>query len=157
MKHKIEKKFLYEGLGFPVYLINVPMIEVMGVWTPNINYNKLQKILLFSLAHKPFSLTGNEIRFVRKYFEKSMEEFGKNFGITHAAISKWEAEENSPIKTDINTEICIRLFILDNLEAKDEEFGRIYREFITSKEKKIKQNEITPIYLDAEKEDLIAI
>jgi hypothetical protein len=48
------KRFIYEGLGFPVVLVDVPFIEVKGIWTPAINYNDLQKNVLRELYHKPF-------------------------------------------------------------------------------------------------------
>ena len=38
---KRAKRFLYEGLGFPIELINVRLVKKRGVWTPAINYNKL--------------------------------------------------------------------------------------------------------------------
>lgn len=157
MKKKRQKRFEYNGFGFPVVLMNVPMIKAMGVWTPHINYNKLQKLLLIALAHKPAPLTGNEVRFIRKYFEKNMEEFGKYFGITHAAVSKWENKKNRPVNTDINTEICLRLFILDHLQVSDEDFRRVYKEVAQQDISKIKKIDIEPLFFDAEKEELIAI
>jgi transcriptional regulator with XRE-family HTH domain len=157
MRNKIEKTFLYNGFGFPVLLVNVPMIEVMGVRTPDINYNKLQKTLLFFLAKDSVLFTGNEIKFIRKHFEMSMEEFAKFFGVTHAAISKWEAKGNQPINTDKTTEICIRLFIFDRLLGeKDSKFREIFRE-ISSKELALNPPKFKPISYDAEKEELIAV
>jgi len=157
MKQKIQKAFEYKGFGFPIILMNVPMIEVMGVWTPHINYNKLQKILLLTLAHKPIPLTGNELRFIRKYFELSMEEFGKFFGVTHAAVSKWEKKKNRLLNTDINTERCFRLFIMDHLKVRDEDFRRIYKEVIIQDIAELKKLDIEPFTFDAKKEDLMAI
>lgn len=158
MKQKIQKEFEYGGFGFPITLVNVPMIEVMGVWTPHINYNKLQKVLLLALAHKPGPLTGNELRFLRKYFELNMETFGKLFGVTHAAVSKWENKGDQPLNTDINTERCLRLFIMDHLDVKDEDFRRIYKEVADQDITEPKKLDIEhPFHIDAEKEELMAI
>ena len=63
-KTKTETRFEYVGLGFPVILQNVPMIEVRGLWTPNIDHNLLQKVVLYALANLPSALTGNHIRFI---------------------------------------------------------------------------------------------
>ena len=32
MKKRKKKTFIYEGLGFPIKLINVPMKKVFGEW-----------------------------------------------------------------------------------------------------------------------------
>jgi len=72
MERKICEQFLYQGLGFPIHLLNVPMIKTRGKWTPDIDYNKLQKAILNALVKKQSSLTGNEIRFIRKYFRKTL-------------------------------------------------------------------------------------
>jgi hypothetical protein len=34
MQTKKQKRFVYQGLGFPVLLLNVEMGKVRGVWTP---------------------------------------------------------------------------------------------------------------------------
>jgi hypothetical protein len=64
-KQKIEKEIIYDGLGFPIILRNVPMVEIRGVWTPDIDLNVLQRVVLLSLAHHLKSLTGNQIRFIK--------------------------------------------------------------------------------------------
>ena len=87
-KQKVQKKFVYEGLGFPVVFRNVPMIEIRGVWTPDIDYNVLQKVVLLALAHCPAELTGNQIHFIRSWFGMTKTDFGKKFGVTHPAIVK---------------------------------------------------------------------
>jgi DNA-binding transcriptional regulator YiaG len=65
------------------------MKKVFGEWFLDINLSKLQNILRL-LVHKTISLTGEEIRFIRKYFEKTTTEFGLIFGATYAAVLKWE-------------------------------------------------------------------
>lgn len=128
MEKKIKKRLLYEGLGFPVCLMNVPLMKTRGQWTPDIDYNTLQKAVLIALSCKSSPLTGNEIRFVRKYFGKTLESFGDEFGVSHAAVIDWEKEENQPIKINPATEKCIRLFILDSLQVSDHAFREGYQE-----------------------------
>ena len=36
MNTKIQKEYVDMGFGFPVYLQNVPMVKVRGVWTPKV-------------------------------------------------------------------------------------------------------------------------
>ena len=33
---KVQKRFVYEGFGFPVLFLNVPMIKIRGNWTPDV-------------------------------------------------------------------------------------------------------------------------
>lgn len=122
--HKIET-FIYEGLGFPVKLINVQMKKVLGEWALDINLSKLQRDILHILVYKQHPLTNAEIRFIRKYFELTTTAFGKIFGVSHAAVIKWES---GPKNIPPTTELCVRLFILDRLHAKNEEFGKLYHE-----------------------------
>jgi hypothetical protein len=120
--HKTET-FIYYGLGFPVKLINVPMKKVFGEWALDINLGKFQRDILHLLVYKKLPITGTELRFIRKYFELTTTAFGKAFGVTHAAVLKWESGQGRIPPT---TEFCVRLFVLDKLRAKNEEFGRLY-------------------------------
>lgn len=76
---KVEKRFVYEGFGFPVVFRNVPMAKVRGVWTPQVDYNKLARDVALALARKPARLTGSEIRYIRLFFEMTLESFGRRF------------------------------------------------------------------------------
>ncbi len=54
MEKKRVKKFRYKGLGFSIVLFDVPMVKVRDIWTPAIDYNELQKAVLWSYATCPF-------------------------------------------------------------------------------------------------------
>jgi hypothetical protein len=129
METKKVKRYIYEGLGFPIILLNVSLVKKRGIWTPAVNYNKLQKEVLLALSHKPAMLTGNEVHFIRTYFEKTLESFGKCFGVTHAAVLTWEKFGDHPAKINPTTELCIRLFILEKLNMNNQIFRDAFREF----------------------------
>lgn len=154
MERKTKDDFLYEGFGFPVHLLNVPMLKTRGEWTPDIDYNQLQKTILASLATKSFSLTGNEVRFIRKYFKKTLEAFGQEFGVSHVAVLDWEKEENSPIKINPATEKCIRLYIIDELHVGDHKFRESYHEVeikkLAKQQKSKKKFQFEPLIFDAQ-------
>jgi len=40
MEKKIQKKFVDQSLGFPVMLLNAPLVKVRGQWALHINYNE---------------------------------------------------------------------------------------------------------------------
>lgn len=124
MKKKARlQTIVYEGLGFPIKLINVPTKEIFGEIVLDINLNKFQRDVLNAMVYKNSSMNGAEIRFIRKYFEMTTTSFGKAFGVTHAAVLKWESNRSRLPPT---TELCLRLFILDKLNAKNAEFGKLY-------------------------------
>jgi hypothetical protein len=124
-KTKREKLFIDTGFGFPVALLNVPMIEIRGVWTPNIDYTKLSDEVLKSLVTKPARLTGNEVRFIRLTFEMTLKEFAKRFYVTHPCVINWEKEKDKSTGMNWITEKDIRLFVFDKITEK-EDFRPVY-------------------------------
>jgi len=147
METKKVKKFTYEGLGFPVILVDVSLIKKRGIWTPAIDYNKFQKQVLLALSHKPFALTGNEVHFIRTYFEMTLENFGKHFGVTHVAVLNWEKMHNKPAKISPTTELCIRLMILEKLNMNNQIFRETFRGFDIQGIAKDQKKTIKPIAL----------
>ncbi len=129
MKRKIVEQFEYEGLGFPVLLLNVPVRSVRGLEIPDINYNTLQRNVLLELCQNSLPLTGHEVRFIRQYFEMTYREFGNHFGVTHASVIHWEKSKNDLAKIVPTTELCIRLYVLDALKADNKLFRTTFREF----------------------------
>jgi len=154
MDRKIIDHFFYEGLGFPIHLLNVPMMKTRGEWTPDLDYNQLQKAVLVALATKPFSLTGNEIRFIRKHFRRTLEAFGQEFGVSHVAVMDWEKEKNNPVKINPATEKCVRLFIIDELHVGDHKFRESYHQVEIKKlaqlQKSKRKLHYEPLTFDAE-------
>ncbi len=124
---KIKKEIIYDGLGFPIILRNVNMIECRGVLIPDIDLNVLQKVVLLTLAHHPTYLTGNQIRFIRIWLGLTQSAFGKLFGVTHPAIVKWEKSKNSPSKMNFSTQRDLRLWLLDQLLTRDEDFRKAFK------------------------------
>ena len=149
---KIEKEFVYEGLGFPVVLINVPMILVRGIWTIDCDLNILQKATLLALAHSAHNLTGNQIHFIRSWLGLTQSKFGDIFGITHVAVVKWEKMANKSSKMSLNTQREIRMWILDHLLTQDEDFRKAFKIIHAKKF----SDKVTPLKIDAPI-DLVAI
>jgi DNA-binding XRE family transcriptional regulator len=91
MQRKTET-FIYQGLGFPIELINAPMKKIFGKWVIDIDLNALQLFVFKELIRKPSPLTGKELKFMRKFLEMSRAEVGKILGIHPATICTWEAQ-----------------------------------------------------------------
>jgi DNA-binding transcriptional regulator YiaG len=122
---KKTKSYIFEGLGFPVILVNAPWKKVFGEWALDINFKNLQNDVLHALIHKPMPLNGQELRFIRKFLEMTTTKFGKLFGVTHGTVLKWENEQ---VRINPATELCIRLYIKDRQITKDKEFRKFYHE-----------------------------
>lgn len=118
MNKKTESQFIDHGCGFPILLLNVPMIKVRGKWIPDINYEILERSVLLHLCYKPCKLTGNEIRFIRLFFDLTLQNFAKRFGVQHPTIVKWEKFKNDPTNMSLGTEKDIRLFVMKELRGK---------------------------------------
>ncbi|HSW75888.1 MAG TPA: hypothetical protein VLG50_02510 [Candidatus Saccharimonadales bacterium] len=118
MKKKILKNYTYEGLGFPITLHNVEFVEIDGEFHPKIDVRKVSDMAIISLVDQKSRLTGNQIKFIRKYFSKSLREFSVIVNESHMAVKKWENFNDKPTNMDINIEILLRLFIYDQTSIK---------------------------------------
>ena len=138
------KTFIYQGLGFPIELIDAPMKKVLGEWVIDIDMNELQKFIFKGLIHKPYPLTGKEMRFMRKFIGLSTTDFGEKLGLSHATVVKWEKEQAkiSPIQ-----EAYIRIFFLEIL--KEKELFQLYKEITPQLLAEAKGEKQPPFSIDA--------
>jgi len=132
-KRKIQKSFVDYGCGFPVRLVNAPMVFVRGVWTLDIDYNKLHTNILRAMTRKPVPLTGNEIKFIRHYFELTLKEFGENFGVTHVAVMKWEKAGDKSPPYSVSQERDMRTFIMARLETDGDSLLEVIKSLHSAK------------------------
>lgn len=146
MQTKIEPVFLYEGLGFPIELQHVEMVNIGGEWHPKIDVRYVASQVIQQLAIQEAPLTGNQVKFIRSYFVMPLREFGKKVvHESHTAVSKWEKKGDEPTNMNENTEQVLRLYIIEQTEnhnkAQEESFrGRYMRSrgFYNAKGKKPK-------------------
>ena len=147
MSDKKRETFVYEGLGFPILLVNAPMRKAYGEWIMDIDFDQLQKIAMLALAKKNTSLSGREIRSIRHYLNMSTHKFAEELGVSHVAILSWESEEK---KMNADTEIRMRLYVLNYLKVTDKEFRKTYNQFDRKSISK-RRVESAPLEIDAEK------
>jgi DNA-binding transcriptional regulator YiaG len=124
MTEKKIETFTYKDLGFPIQLVDVPMKKILGEWVLDININTLQSEVLRILIHKPTPLQAEELRFIRKYLEMTTTAFGEVFGVSHAAVIKWENGQLPAPPMDL----YIRMYVMDRLNAKNADFGKLFHE-----------------------------
>lgn len=128
-------EFTTHVFGFPVVLINVPMVLIHGEWTPDLDYNKLGHAVMLALAKKPARLTGDEIRYLRSAWAMTLQEFGARFSVRHSAVIKWERAADKPTSMDWATEKDIVLEILRRAGVKPATFASAYAELAKSRPK----------------------
>lgn len=152
MTNKKLETFTYEGLGFPIELVNAPMKKVYGEWILDINLGKLQKEALNLLIHQPIPLQAGELRFIRKYFEMTTTAFGEVFGVSHVAVLKWENGQLPAPAMDM----YIRMFVMDRLKATNSQFGKLYHQISLASlaDSKRKRSVSKPFVLDVKKHEL---
>lgn len=121
------KRYIDYSLGFPVTILNAPMVKVRGQWALRVNYNDYQEAVLSLLAFKPTKLTGSEIQFIRKHFEMTVRDYADRFAIRHPAVIKWEKQRDKATRMTWSTEKDIRLFIVNELSKKSSELAKLYR------------------------------
>jgi DNA-binding transcriptional regulator YiaG len=86
------KNYRFEQMGIPVELQRIEVIECpnCGV-TPIIPHmNELMDLLALAVLCNPCTLKGSEVRFLRKYVNKSSREFSRYLHIDHTSLSKIE-------------------------------------------------------------------
>lgn len=119
MKKKTIKSYIYEGLGFPVKLQDVTMLLVDDEWIPKIDVRKTAESVIKELPFQKERLTGNQIKFVRTYFEMSLREFAINVvNESHTAVAKWEKFADKSTNMDVNIEIMLRLYVYEQVVIK---------------------------------------
>ena len=115
------------------------MKKVFGEWVIDIDMNALQIFVFKGLIHKPYPLTGKEMRFMRKFSDMSTTELAKKLGLSHATIVKWEKEQ---VKIGALQETYIRMFFLEFL--KDKELIKLYKEITPKRLAEAKNKTLTP-------------
>lgn len=147
MKTKTIKNYQYEGLGFPIQLAQVEMVHIDGEWQPKIAVRKVADKAIKTLASHNGRLTGNQIKFIRTYFSMSLRNFAqKVVRESHTAVNKWEAFGDKATNMDINIEILLRLYIIEQVEAKTvKQKNNFFNKYISLKKLCFFTDEGTPV------------
>lgn len=119
MKTKIEPTFLYDGLGFPIELENVEMININNEWHPQIDVRYVADEIIKKLATQEERLTGNQVKFIRTYFSMPLREFGETVvHESHTDVSEWEKCGDEITSMNENTEQVLRIYIIEQTQTK---------------------------------------
>jgi len=125
---------MFEELGFPIVLVDPPMVQVRGHEVPDVNLRELQQAAFRLLIVKPARFIGSEVRFIRKHLRMRQADLARVLNkANHSVVSQWESKEDQPSGMEYNTEVLLRVWmaarsgmadqLLDLLEAKLKDLG----------------------------------
>jgi len=112
-----------------VLLKGIEMIEcpVCGNVDPIISHmTELFRVIAMAMIAKPQSLTGSEVRYLRKYAGMNGEQFARMLHTDKTTVSKWE---NDAIKIGSKTDLLIRAVALQIGPGLKTEAERLIRNF----------------------------
>jgi YgiT-type zinc finger domain-containing protein len=86
------KNYRFDQMGSPVELQRIEVIECPNCGEEPIipHMNELMDSLALALLCNPCTLNGAEVRFLRKYVNKSAREFARYLHVDHTSLSKIE-------------------------------------------------------------------
>lgn len=132
---------IYKELGFPVLLVDPPMVTVRGHEVPDVNLRALQEAVFRLLVVKPARFTGAEVRFVRKYLRLRQVDLAEVLNrANHTVVSQWESRGDEPAGMDYNTEVVLRIWMAAKTGRGDQ-----VSELLNSRLKRLPARQDTPL------------
>lgn len=135
MNKKIIKNYIYTGLGYPIELHDVEVVQFENESYPKIDIKEISDLAIKSLISQNSRFTGNQIKFIRAYFDMSLREFSTIVNESHMAVKKWEDFKDKPTNMDRNIEIMLRLHIFNKvfINTKNNQKNKIefYNQFVS--------------------------
>jgi DNA-binding transcriptional regulator YiaG len=111
----------FEELGFPIVLVDPPIISVRGHEVPDVNLRELQDAVFRLLVVKPARLTGAEVRFIRKHLRLRQVDLAEVLNrANHTVVSQWESRGDEPSGMEYNTEVLLRLWMATRIGQGDQ-------------------------------------
>ena len=106
MKRKTKK---FNGFGFPVVLVDVPVRTEFGDEILDVDFNVLGERVFQALLVKPSRLAGAETKFLRQTLDMTQEEFARILKVERSLISKWERQDLKATGMSFHIEVFLRL------------------------------------------------
>lgn len=118
------KTMVFNGLGFPVVLVNVRTKETQHGEALDFNMNDLEAMVFEALIRKPARFSGAELKFVRHVMELTQAVLADLLGdVDRSAVAKWEAKDLKPTGMSAATELMVRVQMIRHLKRSlDKEF-----------------------------------
>lgn len=146
--HIVRGNWPMDDWGVRGYLLGVEIIECEHCRSkmPILrNVERLMRIVTEALIRKPYRLTGQEVRFLRKRIGATQEELGREMHVDKTTVSKWENDDD-PV--GIQSDLLLRLLAA----YQDEELQQHIRPDIrTAFEQMREQSKRVSLQIDSQK------
>jgi len=113
----VEKDYLYTECGLKnvhIGSVNV-LINDHGEKVYRLgNLKAIHTAIALAIATKPFRITSEEIRFLRKHMRLTQAALGELLHKSRVTASRWESDA---LEMEPNTETVLRLYALEGIEA----------------------------------------
>lgn len=127
MNRKIQPEYVHDEYGFPIRIVNAPMMRVRDVWVHAINQRELQKIVAEALPWIPSRFTGHMVHFCRHALGMTLTELGERLGVSHSGVIKWEKARGAVTTMSWALEKDLRIEMLMHFGASPEQIVSLYR------------------------------
>jgi hypothetical protein len=102
----------YTELGFPITLVNPPMVTIRGEILPDVSPRDVANAVFLQLIHSHQRLTGDQVRFIRKHMRLRQADLAEVLHMAnHSVVSQWESREGESSGMEYNTEVVLRLWM----------------------------------------------
>lgn len=108
--------------------------------------NDLMRLLAIAVAGKPYRLTGDEVRFLRKYLRMTGDDFCRLIHVDRATLSKWENNDDQISHVSDRLVRSVTLGLGEGLKEKIEEIMRNFPEIQELRDVQIDMNPDTMSY-----------
>lgn len=117
------KTISFNGLGFPVVLVNASFTDSPYGETLDINFNLLEAMVFEALIRKPTRFAGAEVKFIRHVMEMTQNVFADFLGVERSAVAKWESKDLKATGMTPATEGLLRIQMARHIKHSiDKEF-----------------------------------
>lgn len=116
----IIKNYVYTGLVYPIELHDVETRNVYGEEQAIIDVKKVSDTAIQSLSKQQDAFTGNQLIFIRSYFQKNYSELAKAIKCSEKDLIQWEKLDNNPIKMNSTVKETLQQYIQSEIIAKNE-------------------------------------
>jgi len=107
-----------------IELIRCPRCKNVDPVIPFVN--RLMQVLAAAVAGKPCKLTGDEVRYLRKYLKMTGEDFAAVLGTDKTTVSKWENNEQELGERADRLIRAVALILGEGLEEHRQEIVRSF-------------------------------
>ncbi|MES2218726.1 MAG: hypothetical protein V4501_09980 [Pseudomonadota bacterium] len=119
MTEEIAESYVYQGLGFPIELHNVEMMNFYGEFHPIIDVRKVADLAIQALSTQENKFTGNQLNFIRIYLMINAGELAKQIHSSPQDFKKWEAFGDKAADMDAKVEKSLKQLLQNEILKPD--------------------------------------